>query len=48
MSYTPELNKPCKRLCKECTLVNLCGHLKPHEFPKEYYKYRVNYNNLFS
>ena len=24
MSYTPELNKPCTRNCKECTYTNLC------------------------
>lgn len=37
MSYTPELNKPCTRNCKECTYTNLC-------FEKEAKNYHIKYN----
>lgn len=47
MSYTPELNKPCKGFCGECTLFNACSQLRRSKTPEEYYKCKVNYNNLF-
>lgn len=37
MSYTPELNKPCTRNCKECAYANLC-------FEKESENYYIKYN----
>ena len=47
MSYTPEKNKPCKGFCSKCTLFDACSQLRRSKPPEEYYKYKVNYNNLF-